>query len=272
MVVMFEIAFLIVLVLLGDWWFIQTSRFRSRKSRPHQRHGRRGSPGARDFPSDGFPPPGGAAGAEPGHERVGSRGGTLRSQGRRWVRCLLVPAVAGAAVAIPGVGLAAARTHLDPSGDVMAAEFEVGVTDAPANKRADIVGAKVVLTVKQLTVKVKVRRLSGESYLSPRIKTPTETYTATVNRKGRFSLHHLRNGVRVSCPNMSASINEKQDTVAVHISTACLNDPAWVRIAISFTAWDRRAGVVFGDQAFAVGGAFNAQGNPVYVYGKRLRA
>jgi hypothetical protein len=60
MVAMFEIAFLIVCVVLGLWWFSRTSRFRARNSRldhPEERPERPGGVSP-DLPSHKFPPPG----------------------------------------------------------------------------------------------------------------------------------------------------------------------------------------------------------------------
>ena len=60
MVATIEIAFLIVCVLLGLWWFSRTSRFRSRNSPVDHRDEAHGPPrgGGPDLPSDRFPRPG----------------------------------------------------------------------------------------------------------------------------------------------------------------------------------------------------------------------
>ncbi len=196
----------------------------------------------------------------------------MRSKARILSRCGLIVVIAFAVAAAPSIGFATTRTHADPSEDVQVNDYVNPVTVDPENTTADIVSYTITHTTKRVTGKVKIQTLTQRrwEYYS-RIKTPTRTYVVELTPMGHLSLYTWPGQVYPKCPNRSASINHTTGTVAVRIPSACLDHPAWVRFAIHFASWNRGSNTTWFDQPFGVGGVWNADGDIVYVFSKRLR-
>jgi hypothetical protein len=154
---------------------------------------------------------------------------------RALVRGLTV-AAAAAALVLPGAAFAQSVHHRDPAKDVQ--KSAGGLTNAPANKTADIVHLTLAHGRKAVTAEMKLRQYSNKpwTYVS-QIKTPTSKYLVGGNHTSsgtQFILEKDATHKAVTCDGLSFQVKTGSDTLVVSVPNSCLKDPKWVQVGVGY--------------------------------------
>ena len=165
-----------------------------------------------------------------------------------------------AVVALPGAAFAGTVKHTDPAKDVqkvVAHGSGTTISDAPAQKSADIVHFTAGYTSHRLAESTRLRALATQWVYSSRIKTPTTHFDLTVIHQAGTTQASLTKGAGqtlVTCDGLSQAVDRVKHVVAVKVPAECLGSPAWVQVGAGMVVLPKAGGTMYADDALRKAG------------------
>ena len=169
-------------------------------------------------------------------------------------------ALALAVVALPGAAFAGTVKHVDPAKDaqkVVAHGSGTTISDAPAQKSADIVHFTAGYTNHRLAESTRLRALATQWVYNSRIKTPTSHFDLTVIHQAGTTQASLTKGAGqtlVTCDGLSRAVDRAKHVVAVKVPAACLGSPTWVQVGAGMVVLPKAGGTTYADDALRKAG------------------
>lgn len=170
--------------------------------------------------------------------------------------------LAGSSIALAsGTAYADEYTHHDPAGDVSAVKTRSSQpTPVSGHREVDATLLHVKHGRAALTLSVRLRGVPARAIiLNDELRTPTQRIGLLALKKpARLGLTHTvtlfaASGESIGCRRATLDVRPARHLVTVTVPRACLDRPAWVRVAASTARFAKNGRSYFVDDANAPG-------------------